>query len=366
MNIVVCGGGSMGHAIAGELSLHDHTNISVLTRSPERWENIINIKTPKEETYKSKQLFITSEANKVIPNADIIIITVPNFGIKEVIDQIAPHYNSKSWIGSVQCAGGFFWTLFDKLGKIEKTFGFQRVPYICRTLKYGKSVHIMGNKDSLDVYYNHTDGSNTFKETLEELFSVKINPFNHYLDVSISNSNPILHPTRLYALFKDWNEKITYEKEFYFYEEWNNTSSELLIQCDKELSEVINKIPIDLSHIKSIKQHYEVDNETELTFKLQSINAFKGIKTSMLKQNDGFIPNFSNRYFTEDIPYGLLLIKGLALLTKVDVPTIDKILFWSQKHLGLELLIDKDTLGRDSKQYPVPQSFGITNINEIL
>lgn len=366
MNIVVCGGGSMGHAIAGKLSLNSNTNISVLTRSPERWNKTIKIKYSENEITESKELFITSEASKVIPEANIIIISVPNFGIKEVIEQIAPFYNQKSWIGAIQCSGGFFWTLFDKLGKIERTFGFQRVPYICRTLEYGKSVHIMGNKSSIDLYYNHTKGSDTFKETIESLFDMRIDSFKHYLDVSISNSNPILHPSRLYSLFKDWNKDISYKKEFFFYEEWNDDSSNLLLECDNELSEIISKIPLNLSHITSIKQHYEVNNTKELTAKLQSIKAFKGISTSMLKHNDRFIPNFNNRYFTEDIPYGLLIIKGLALLTKVDTPIIDKILFWSQRHLELELLIDKNTLGKDSKKYPLPQSFEITDINDII
>jgi len=366
LNIVVCGGGNMGHAIAGSLSLVDNTKISILTRNPTKWSNQITIKRPDNSICKSKHLNITSEAKEVIPNANIIIITVPNFGIKEVIEQIAPLYNSKTWIGSVQCAGGFFWTLHNKLGNIKRTFGFQRVPYICRTIEYGRSVHITGYKNSIDVYYNHEIENNNFKEILESLFDLNIVSCKHYLEVSISNSNPILHPSRLYSMFKNWDNNRYFKRELFFYEDWDDKSSDILLACDNELSNIIKKIPIDLSHIKSIKEHYEVNNAKELTHKLKSIEAFKGIKTSMIKREKGYIPDITNRYFTEDIPYGLLLIKGLALLTNTDVPNIDKLIFWAQDTLKMELLCDNNTLGKDSQNFPLPQSFNINNISQLL
>ena len=366
MNIVVCGGGNMGHAIAGNLSLVENTKISILTRNPLKWSKNLTIQNPDGSICQSKELYVTSEAKEVIPNANIIIITVPNFGIKEVIEQIAPFYNSETWIGSVQCAGGFFWTLHNKLKNVKRTFGFQRVPYICRTIEYGKSVHITGNKNSIDVYYNHDIKNNNFKETLETLFNLNIVSCKHYLEVGISNSNPILHPSRLYSMFKNWNENKYFERELFFYEDWDDESSDILLACDNELSNIIKNIPIDLSHIKSIKKHYEVNNAKELTQKLKSIEAFKGIKTSMIKLDKGYIPDIKNRYFTEDVPYGLLLIKGLALLTNTDVPNIDRLIFWAQNLLKMELLVDDKTLGKDSYDYPLPQSFNITNINQLV
>ena len=42
----------------------------------------------------------------------------------------------------------------------------------------------------------------------------------------------------------------------------------------------------------------------------------------------GFVPNFSNRYFTEDIPFGLCVYKGLADIAGIETPAIDKIIIF--------------------------------------
>ena len=40
------------------------------------------------------------------------------------------------------------------------------------------------------------------------------------------------------------------------------------------------------------------------------------------------------RYFTEDIPYGLLLIKAFAELTETPTPAIDDVINWAQNIMG--------------------------------
>ena len=42
----------------------------------------------------------------------------------------------------------------------------------------------------------------------------------------------------------------------------------------------------------------------------------------------------SVRYFTEDIPYGLLLIKAFAELTETPTPAIDDVINWAQNIMG--------------------------------
>ena len=46
----------------------------------------------------------------------------------------------------------------------------------------------------------------------------------------------------------------------------------------------------------------------------------------MVETSDGkFVPNFKFRYLLEDIPYGLAVIKGIAQVTGVQTPHIDKV-----------------------------------------
>ena len=60
-----------------------------------------------------------------------------------------------------------------------------------------------------------------------------------------------------------------------------------------------------------------------------------------MKETDdhSFVPDFAHRYLTEDVPYGLVVIRGIAEIVQVDTPTIDKLLLWAQEKLGKEYLV---------------------------
>jgi hypothetical protein len=51
------------------------------------------------------------------------------------------------------------------------------------------------------------------------------------------------------------------------------------------------------------------------------------------------IPDFSHRYLTEDVPFGLVVLRGVAELTGVPTPTIDKIVLWAQNASGVRYLV---------------------------
>ena len=78
----------------------------------------------------------------------------------------------------------------------------------------------------------------------------------NYLSVSLTPSNPILHPTRLYSIFKDYQEGMVYKNIPLFYEDWTDEASTYLIKCDKELRQILNKIKVDTSHIVPLLKHY--------------------------------------------------------------------------------------------------------------
>ena len=67
----------------------------------------------------------------------------------------------------------------------------------------------------------------------------------------------------------------------------------------------------------------------------------------MKKIGHGYIPDFSDRYFTEDFPFGLLIIKSIAEIFNIDTPYINKVLKWGQEMIGKEYLILEELKGKD-------------------
>ena len=53
----------------------------------------------------------------------------------------------------------------------------------------------------------------------------------------------------------------------------------------------------------------------------------------MKEVEGGWIPDFESRYFTEDFPYGLRIIKDLSTKYKVETPVIDKVDAWGLSKL---------------------------------
>ena len=112
-----------------------------------------------------------------------------------------------------------------------------------------------------------------------------------------------------------------------FYEQWDDASSELYVAMDDEFQQVCQCYN---AHIPNVLTYYESSNPKELTQKLTSIAAFKGILAPMKHDEKGWVPDFTSRYFTEDFPYGLQLIKDLAVKNNLSSPVINEVLEWGR------------------------------------
>lgn len=111
----------------------------------------------------------------------------------------------------------------------------------------------------------------------------------------------------------------------------------------------------------------DISDKTNLYTAIQTNAAYQGLKHPVKKTEDGkFLPDFSHRYMTEDIPFGLVVIRGIAEIMGIETPNIDKVLTWSQQQMGKEYLVEKKLQGKDISTSRAPQSYGFTTIESIL
>lgn len=346
LKICICGGGSLGHVLAGTMSSNGN-EVNILTGRPGLWNREIQTVLPDGNKILGSLHTISSEAVEVIPQMDYVILCLPGYLISETLQKITPYLSENTVVGSVVSSNGFFWMAQSILPSSTKYFGFQRVPYIARVSEYGKSSELKGYKDLLHIAFSSPNGNEKVIKDLEYLFNTPIETLDTIWPAALTNSNPLLHTARLYSLFKNYQKGMYYEQPPLFYEEWDNESSELLLNLDDEFNTIVSFLPLMNSKIKSLKEHYESNNAQELTNKLRSIKAFKGIRLQMKSENDTFLPDFENRYFTEDIPFGLLIIKEFAEYFNVKTPSMDKVIYWAQKMMNKEYLVDGKLTGKD-------------------
>ncbi|MDE6538167.1 MAG: NAD/NADP octopine/nopaline dehydrogenase family protein [Muribaculaceae bacterium] len=329
--ICICGGGSLGLVCAG-VFVSKGIKVNILSGHPEKWNNNILVVDKVGKEYRGEISKISSNPAEVISGSDLILLTQPGFLLESTLKQIKPFLKDGAIVGSVVSSTGFFFFAHKILGKTHPLFGFQRVPFIARQKEYGHIGELLGYKPSLNVAIEYTDKTDKLINILSYLFDTPINLLNSFYEASLTNSNPILHTGRLYSLWANYHGD-RYEKPILFYEEWTDEASDYLIAMDKEFQSLLRVLNIPEGVIPTLLDYYESSNASELTKKIKSIEAFKGIPAPMIEVSDSWIPDFSSRYFTEDFPFGLRFIKDLAEKNNVDTPIINKVFTWGKSVL---------------------------------
>lgn len=349
--ICICGGGSQGHISAGVIGSKSEYTVNILTRRPNLWSHDFVTVDLSGKEYHGTLNVISDQPSEVIPEAEIVFICLPGYAIKEELIKIAPYLSSNTIVGCAFGGSGFFLQLFEVLGPKAKGFALQRVPYTGRPKEYGHSATLKGYKPYLKVAATNIDSPEQVKQMLEEWYSTPVYLLSHWLEATLSNSNPLLHPCRMHIMFKDWTPEKVYNRIPYMYNtDWDDESSACWIHCDNELHEIMSKLPMHAEEVPSVLDYYGCSDIQSLTAKMQSIEPFKTVQAHMIEDKGGYKVDPTVRYFIEDIPFGLLLIKAFAEFTQTHTPIIDKVIYWAQNIMGKEYLVNGKLVGKDIEE----------------
>lgn len=334
--ICICGGGSLGHVVAGWLSSHQHANVNILTNHPEKWNKNIVIDTPEGSRLYGEISNISNNPEDVIPSSDVILLCLPGFLIKKELIRIKPFISNRAFIGSVFSSTGFFFEAKEIFDEKQPLWGFQRVPFISRVNEYGKSAHLLGFKDEYKIAIENVsdEDQGVFVSIIQEWFERPVRLLKNYYEASLTNSNPLLHTSRLYTMFGGENEGKIYTRIPLFYEEWTEAAAELYIKMDEEFFRLLKVLPVSEGFLPTALDYYESYDAKSLVAKLSSIQGFKGIASPVIQTCGGYLPDYESRYFTEDFPYGLKYIWQLAHENNISCQNIDLVYEWGMSKIS--------------------------------
>lgn len=285
---------------------------------------------------------------------------MPNFLREEVVKKILPFLHKEILICFIPGIGPSQF-ITNKYLKDYKVICLERVPYIVRV--ENERVKITGDRKI--IKYASLDEKSNFDDLIKLMFGKDVQKIN-YSSVTLTSSNAILHTTRMFGLFEKRENKI-FKDKIYFYSDWNDESSEIFQKCDNEVMKICEKLKenkIIEEEIISLMKYYESETPQQLTQKLRSIEAFKNIKLSMLKIGENqYVLDKKVRFLTEDIPFGLLMFKGLAEILEIKTPSIDKVITWAQEILGEEYIKNHKIV--KFQNTGCPQNFGIFTIEDL-
>lgn len=329
MKICVIGGGNIGTLLTAELANKGY-EVSIFTKKSKRFKNEISVYSNEDQLlFKSHGYKVTNNLCEALSEAEYIWITYPAFLFDELSEELIDYVKCGQKIVCMPGSGGAEFAFSKLVKKGVILCGLQRVHCITRIKEFGSSVYELGRKESVHLGTVPAKYSQILITDFVKMLSMKCYALPNYLSVTLTPSNPILHTSRLYSIFKEYHDGVYYNHNILFYKEWSDDSSRTLFLCDQELQSLCKSvIEMDLNSVVSLKKHYESSSPETLTKKIASISAYQNIYSPMKKTPNGWVPDFSSRYFKADFNYGLKILIDIAGAIGTKVTEMEKIWEW--------------------------------------
>lgn len=337
--ICVIGGGNLAHFIVAKLG--QENEVSVYTRRADEWKNEIEAVDISGARTVGKVKKTSDDAGRVLSQVEIVFITWPTNILHERICEIEPYITENMWVCFCPGYGGKEFICSSMAEKGTHIMGTQRVFSSTKVLEYGKSVSCIDNRPAIHMGTLRKEDLKEGCNILFELFHKKCIAYDNYLNIALTPSNPVLHTSRLYSLFKDYDEDTYYTRRMSFYSEWDDDSSEVLLRYDEEVQGICRELDdMRLDGVKSLRKHYEIadvegcgSDIERMTKKIRSLKFLKD-QAPMIETERGFIPDFNARYFQEDFMFGLYVLRNYAVVLGSNTKQMDEIIAWYKKVVG--------------------------------
>jgi len=329
MKFCIIGAGNGGRAFAVYLASLNHA-VNLYNRSLERISDIIKkggIKSTGEINGFFPLEIITQDIKLAVRNVDVVLVVTPASAHADIAREIAP-YLSYGQIVLLNPGRTFGAVEFKKIIEQERKLSpvviaeTQTLLFTSRALTKNE-VEILKIKNSVDFCAYPEELTDFVFSRIQDVFP-QLNPVNNYLKVTLNNIGMLLHPTLslLNASAMDSGRK------FKFYKEGASPRScKLLDAIELEINKVYQRLGLkQLRFCEWVRNSYGVEEESHYDA-IQNIEAYKNIKAPK---------KLTTRYFTEDVPTGLVPIASLADLLSVDAPLINSIINLSSILCGID------------------------------
>ncbi|MEY2502874.1 MAG: opine dehydrogenase [Verrucomicrobiota bacterium] len=365
-NICLCGGGHLAHVLAAALGACPAVRVHLLTRNPTLWKQRVEVDCGAAGRLFGQIAVISDDPAVVVPTAKLVLLAVPSTAWKDILGRIQPFVSSKIWIGAFPGTHGFDWLASRIFGGAVKVFGLQRAPYVCRILEYGKRVSLLGTRPEVFLGAHPVAEAASLARHLGSWLHLRFRTVPNYLAITMCPGNTAFHTARLFALFGGWRIGQQLEKRPRFYEDWDDPASTWYLALDNEVQRLCAALPLDLSTVTSVPRHYGIQTVSELTRRIRTLPALRGIEVPMQQDTSGWVPDYNHRFFQEDVLAGLAVWRGVADLAKVPTPAIDAILKWAGRWSGCRLIWGNRLRAELYPNLPCPQNFGFLSAKAII
>lgn len=343
---------------------------------------------------------------------DVVVLALPSFTHETYLKALKPFLLKQPglMIGAMPGEGGFDLTVRHVLGDefVEKSdlFALETLPWACRIVDYGRSVEVLGTKKEVDVVVaSKKGGSPEVPLAVLQGLVGKLPVLNaacNFLAVTLMNINSIWHPTISFGYYRNKDVTKPFDEPPLFYQGADEYTGQLLGTISDEVLELkrvlVEQYPgLDLSSLHHVREWMlrsygdDIGDTSSLQTMLLTNKGYRGLTHPVTvvrtttpgggQKQQQYLPDFGYRYFSEDVPMGLIVTRGIAELAGVKTPEMDRVILWCQERMGKEYLVvggggglassaaatTTTTLaGKDLGTTRAPQTFGFTDLDTFM
>jgi opine dehydrogenase len=333
--IAVLGGGNGGHAVAANLALSGFkVNFFELPKFAGSFEKVLRTREIRIEGVSidgvAKLNLATIDIQQAIKDAEVIFVVTPAFGHKAMAEVCAPFVQDGQIIALMPGSGGTleFANIF-KEKKVKREVAFAEsctLPYRAR-LKGSGHISVLINAIILPTGVFPAKRTSDVILKLKQFYPI-IMPAKDALEAAVNNPNPIVHPVA--ALLSA--TRIEHSRgEFYLYAEGMTPAvARTLESLNEERLSICKALGYKLYHWNNLEfKNYNLgQTEDECRYRIlnTSMDAtfgkdgiYAGIK---MKGPE----HLKDRFISEEVPYGMVLLSTLGNLLRIPTPTHDAVI----------------------------------------
>jgi len=329
----------------------------------------------------SERIHVTGDA-RTASDSSIIIIAVPAFAHEAILSQLAPHIDGKT-IAVLPARSGLEFQakeVFATAGQHGATLvGFQTLPWACRIESFGSSVVIYGTKKRLGSASMPAEEASNKAGLFSDLFGMEIIPYGSMLELSLANTGQLIHPGIMYGAFSERLDVVYQSKSEApsFYANVDAKTASILSAMSEEVLAIKDALEralqpfamLNVVHLSRwLSQTYagEITDASNLMRKFKTNKGYQTLKVPVIEHGQGYVIDTKARYLTEDLPFGLVVTRGIGSLVGVKTPTIDEVINNTSAWIRKQYLVEGKLVGRDIMTTRAPQRYGIKSAEDLF
>lgn len=387
-HVVVAGGGHGAHVVVATLA--SRTSLKVVWYLPYRDEaervghalsssGLTVVAPDGESTVDTSRVLVTRDPRPAA-GAVAVLLVAPAFAHETLLQQLSPWLGPGTLVVAVPARGGFEYQVGDLAGRVPGLVacGLQTLPWACRIEVFGQRVRVLGVKARVPMGCRPPGWGADVARRLSTWLGVGVVPAGGLTAMTLANTGQILHPGLTYVHMRRLPGRPLAAGEVpLFYQGAGEEGAHLVAALSAEvmaLKEALVRYRegLDLGAVVDVftwlKEAYrdQIEDARDLARALASNRAYRGIRLPVVEVPGGYRPDLESRYLTEDVPFGLLVTRGLAELAGVPTPVTDRVLAEVGEWMGVPWLRDGRLSPEGVARSRAPQRYGINTLAEAL